>query len=148
MPTLFISATGARVAITTDDHCPTHVHALHRGEGWLVRAEFSYVSNDGGILAIEPSERAVRQRQLNLLLDEILDHLAACRRVWWEIRGTTCLPNRWVMVQANRMTVLEEWRPDARQVKAAVYDSSSGTTRIVFWLGNDIAIANDSGELV
>lgn len=143
---MFTSATGARVAIASDDHCPPHVHALHRGEGWLVRVEFSYVNTRAGVITIEPSTRAVRQRQLNQLLDDVEGHLPACRRVWWDIRGTTCLPNKWMMVQANTVRVLDERQPDARRVKAALYDNNADTTRIVFWIGSDIVIAKDPGE--
>jgi hypothetical protein len=122
------------------------VHALHRGEGWLVRVEFSYVNTRSGVITIEPSTRAVRQRQLNQLLDDVEVHLPACRRVWWDIRGTTCLPNKWMMVQANTVRVLDERQPDARRVKAALYDNNADTTRIVFWIGSDIVIAKDPGE--
>jgi hypothetical protein len=146
MPTVFTSVTGARAAIASDDHCPPHVHALHRGEGWLVRVEFSYVSTRAGVISIEPSTRAVRQRQLNQLLDDVEAHLAACRRVWWNIRGTTCLPNKWMMVHGNTVRVLDERQPDARRVKTVLYDSSADTTRVVFWVGSDVVIPKDSGE--
>ena len=96
MATLFISVIGARVVIATDDHCSPHVHALHRGEEWIVRLSFSDVTVEAGVLSIAPTEQAVRQRQLNQLLDEVEAYVAKCRRVWWEIKGTTCLPNKWV----------------------------------------------------
>lgn len=35
--------TGAAIYVFSHDHCPPHVHARHRGDGWIARVAFSYV---------------------------------------------------------------------------------------------------------
>jgi hypothetical protein len=41
MSRVFISeGTGAGIYVFSDDHCPAHVHARHRGEGWIARVRF------------------------------------------------------------------------------------------------------------
>jgi hypothetical protein len=32
--------TGAVIYVFSDDHCPPHIHARHRGEGWIARASW------------------------------------------------------------------------------------------------------------
>jgi hypothetical protein len=145
MATLFTSGTGARVVIVSDDHCPPHVHAFHRGERWVVRLWFSYVSADAGVLSIAPTEQAVRQRQLNELLDEVQARVVACRRIWWEIKGTTYLPNKWAIVLPDGLMVLDAWRAGARQIQAACYDSEGDTTRILFGRGSELTITTSRG---
>jgi hypothetical protein len=140
MVALFVSDTGASVVIASNDHCPPHVHAFHRGEGWVVRPWFSYVSNEAGVLSIAPTEHAVRQRQLYELLDEVEDHVAACRRTWWDNRATTCLPNKWVLAAPGGLLVLDGWQTGARQVEMAFYDGETDATRIVFRAGGEMTI--------
>ncbi|HTW68606.1 MAG TPA: hypothetical protein VME47_01850 [Acetobacteraceae bacterium] len=146
MPTVFSLANGVRVAITTNDHCPPHVHAVHQGEGWLVRVEFSFVHARVRVHSIEPTPGAVRQRQLNRLLQAVEGQLAACRRVWWTIRGTTCLENKWLVMQSDGMSVAEEASPNARRVKGAYYDSDADFTKIAFRVGGNVTIAGTRGE--
>jgi hypothetical protein len=146
MATLFVSATGARVVIASDDRCPSDVHAFHRSEGWIVRLWFSYVAAKAGGLSIAPTELAVRQRQVNRLLDEVEDHSALCRRVWWETRGTTCLPNKWALAISGDLAVLDAWRAGARQIRAAFYDGEADATRIVFRSGDEMTIATYRGD--
>jgi len=133
------------VVVASDDHCPPHVHSFHRGEGWIVRLWFSCVSAEAGVLSIAPTEQAVRQRQLNQLLDEVEDHVATCRHVWWETRGTSCLPNKWALVVPGGLTVLDAWRAGARQIAAAFYDSEADATRVVFRRGGEMTIATNRG---
>jgi hypothetical protein len=97
MAKLWDSITGARLVIASDDHCPLHVHARHKAEGWVVRLWFSFESNSAGVMSIAPTANTVRQRQLNQMLDEIVTCRDACRKIWWEGKKTTCLENRWVM---------------------------------------------------
>ena len=52
---VFVSeATGAVVYVFTDDHCPPHVHARHRGDDWIARIGFSYLGEDVTLLSIAP----------------------------------------------------------------------------------------------
>ena len=133
MAKVYVSETGADVVIASNDHCPPHVHVLHRGEGWLVRLWFSYVSEAVGVRDIAPTERAVRRPQLKRLLNELQDNLAACRKLWWETRATTCLENKWVVRLASGcLEVLEARRRSARQVRSATYDASTQMMSVEF----------------
>ena len=71
---------GARVVIASDDHCPPHVHAWHKGEEWVVRMPFSYVSSDVSVLTIVPSEGEVTRRQLSDLADRKSTRLNSSHR--------------------------------------------------------------------
>ena len=51
-------STGAAIYLFADDHCPPHVHARHRSEGWIARVQFSFVNNDVGLLSIAPPKHA------------------------------------------------------------------------------------------
>ena len=91
---MFVSTIGARVVIASDDHCPPHVHAMHRAAGWIVRIGFSFASPEIWIMSIAPSPIAVRRRQLSEMLREVAENRADCRRLWWETQHTTCLENK------------------------------------------------------
>jgi len=115
-------ATGAAVYVFSHDHCPPHVHARHRGDGWIARVAFSYISNAVTLMSVAPSRVAPQPRVLNRLLDDIQAALPACRRMWWLTRRTTCLANQWVVLPAS----------GARQITDASYDPANERLRIVF----------------
>src|SRR5487761_1368944 len=95
MSRVFVSeGTGAAIYVFTDDHCPPHVHARHRGEGWVARIRFSYVTNAVELISIAPLKNVPLQRVVNRLLDDIQTRLADCRRSWRETKRTTCLANQ------------------------------------------------------
>lgn len=77
--------TGAVIYVFSDDHCPPHVHARQRGDGWIARVRFSFIGNAVGLMSLVPLDNAPLRRTLNGLLDEIEDELPGCRRVWWAI---------------------------------------------------------------
>ncbi len=55
MSRVFISeGTGAGIYVFSDDHCPAHVHARHRGEGWIARVRFSYLGSTVELISIVP----------------------------------------------------------------------------------------------
>lgn len=83
--------TGAAVYVFSDDHCPPHVHARHRGEGWIARVRFSYLDHAVELMSIAPVKSSPLQRTVNRLLADIKAGLPACRRSWWATRRTTCL---------------------------------------------------------
>jgi len=147
MAKLYDSKVGARVVIVGADHCPPHVHAAHKGEGWVVKLWFSFGSESVGVLEIAPTEGAVRRRQLNQLLDELAGHLRACRKLWWESKDTTCLENQWlVRVRPGRWEMPGQQRAKAKQVRMADYDVGSLTTTLTFWDGTeDIIEIGDGG---
>jgi hypothetical protein len=96
MSRVFVSnATRATIYVFSDDHCPPHVHARHRSEGWIARVRFSYVDSAVALISIAPLKNAPQRRVLNLLLDDIHARLADCRLAWWTTRRTTCLANQW-----------------------------------------------------
>ena len=69
MSRLFIAeATGAGIYVFSDDHCPAHVHARHRGEGWIARVRFSYLSSTLQLISIAPVKNIPLQRVVNQLL--------------------------------------------------------------------------------
>lgn len=145
MAKLFVSETGARVVIASADHCPPHVHALHKEERWVVRLWFSYGSQAVGVLSIAPNEGAVRQRQLNAMMAEVGGNLSGCRRLWWDGKRTTCLENKWMTLPSpGQISVLDEQGPGAKQVRSAEYDAGTRVTRMTFQDGSEHRI--ESGD--
>src|SRR5258707_8937264 len=99
MSRVFISeGTGAGIYVLSDDHCPAHVHARHRGEGWIARVRFSYVGSTVELMSIAPVRKVPLQRVINQLLDNIQDRLSECRLRWWVTNRTACLINQWALV--------------------------------------------------
>jgi hypothetical protein len=81
MSRVFISAgTGAGIYVFSDDHCPAHVHARHRGEGWIARARISYLDSTAELISIAPAKNIPLQRVVNRLLSDVLVRLPDCRR--------------------------------------------------------------------
>ena len=110
MPTLFTSDTGAKVVIATQDHCPPHVHVIHKAEGWIVNMWFSFAETEIGIVGIVPTEGAVRQRQLNVLHAELTRNLLTCRAMWWAMQRKTCFEGQWVSLDPlNRPAFQAPW---------------------------------------
>jgi hypothetical protein len=100
MSRVFISeGTGAGIYVFSDDHCRAHVHARHRGEGWIARVRFSYLSNAVELISIVPVKNVPLQRVVNRLLSDVQVRLPDCRRSWWLTRRTTCLANQWAIVR-------------------------------------------------
>src|SRR5271166_2963128 len=80
---LISGSTGAAIYVFSDDHCPPHVHARHRGDGWLARVRFSYISTAVELMSIAPSKNVPLRRVVNRLLDDIQSGLPDCRKSWW-----------------------------------------------------------------
>jgi hypothetical protein len=81
MSRVFVSeGIGAGIYVFSDDHCPPHVHAQHRGDGWIARVGFSYVTSVVELISIAPVRNIPLQRVVNQLLDDVEAHLAICRR--------------------------------------------------------------------
>ena len=108
---------------------------------------FAFESDAVGVLSIAPTERAVRQRQLNQMLDELATRLGALRRVWWDSQGTTCLENRWMARRSqNQWVVVDEARPEAKQVRSAMYDAARAMTTVTFTDGLKARIGRGGTE--
>jgi len=129
----FSESTGAAVYLFSDDHCPPHVHARHRSEGWIARVLFSFLNNDVGLMSIAPAKHVPPHRVVNRLLNDVGDRAAKCREQWWTTRQTTCLINQWAKAPlAGKFELLTERTADAKQITDAQYDPSSDRTRLSF----------------
>jgi len=134
MSRVFISeGTGAGIYVFSDDHCPAHVHARHRGEGWIARVRFSYLSNTVELISIVPVKNVPLQRVVNRLLSDVQVRLPDCRRSWWLTRRTTCLANQWAIVRGpGRIELLSKPAPRARQIAEAEYDPANEQVHVIF----------------
>jgi len=133
MSRVFVSeATRAAIYVFSDDHCPPHVHARHRSEGWIARVRFSYVDSAVALISIAPLKNAPRRRALNLLLDDIQARLADCRRAWWTTRRTTCLANQWAREGEGTIELLSERTSDAKRIGDATYNAEDEQVHITF----------------
>src|SRR5277367_685799 len=127
MSRVFISAgTRAGIYVFSDDHCPAHVHARHRGEGWSARVSFSYLDSRVDLISIAPTKNIPLQRIVNRLLSDVQVRLPDCRRSWWLTRRTTCLANQWAVVRGpGRIELLSNSAPSAKQIAEAEYDPAN-----------------------
>ena len=134
MSRVFISeGTGAGIYVFSDDHCPAHVHARHRGDGWMARVRFSYLDSAVDLISIAPVKNVPPQRVVNHLLSDVRERLPDCRRSWWLTRGTTCLANQWTMVsKAGNIELLSKPVPSAKQIAKAEYEPASEQVRLIF----------------
>jgi hypothetical protein len=81
MSRVFISeGTGAGIYVFSNDHCPAHVHARHRGDGWIARVRFSYLDSAVELISIAPVKNVPLQRVVNRLLSDVRARLPDCRR--------------------------------------------------------------------
>jgi hypothetical protein len=124
--------TGAAVYVFSDDHCPPHVHARHRGEGWVVRVSFSYINRAMELMSIEPTKSVPLRRAVNRLLDEIQDRLPDCRRSWWMIKRSTCLENQWARVLTSGGVALCDPVPGSKKVAGGNYNPETRQLRLTF----------------
>lgn len=142
MSRIFVSkSTGAAVYLFADDHCPPHVHARHRSDGWIARVQFSFVDNKVDLMSIAPAKRVPLQRVINNLLDDVGNRVAECRRLWWATRQTTCLMNQWASVPAaGSIELITEHEANAKQISDARYEPTSDRTRVSFYDGTSIDV--------
>jgi hypothetical protein len=97
-------------------------------------------------MSIAPTANAVRQWQLNQMLDEIVATLDQCRKIWWQDQTTTCLENKWLMrISPGKLDVLDDRRAGARQVRSAQYDAQTLTTVVTFRGGTEDRIESGDG---
>ena len=134
MSRVFISdSTGAGIYVFSDDHCPAHIHARHRGEGWIARVRFSYLGSRVELISIIPVKNVPLQRVVNRLLSDVQVRLPDCRRSWWLTRRTTCLANQWAVVRGpGRIELLSKSAPSAKQIAEAEYDPANTQVRVIF----------------
>lgn len=141
MSRVFMSpSTGAGVYVFSDDHCPPHVHARHRGDGWVARVRFSFVDSGVELLSIAPLTNVPLRRTVNALLGDIETDLSACRQGCWRNRQTTCLANQWARETAGRLELLPAQAADARQIADATYDPDQEQLRVTFQDGSALDV--------
>jgi hypothetical protein len=131
-------STGAGVHVFSDDHCPPHVHARHRGDGWTARVRFSFVGSTVGLLSIAPLRNSPLQRTVNQLLDDIEAELPACRRIWWATKQTTCLENQRVILSAGAIEIPLNAPANAQKIVTATYDLDHDLVRVTFQDGTTL----------
>ena len=135
------AGTGAGIYVFSEDHCPAHVHARHRGEGWIARVRFSYLDSTVELISIAPAKNIPLQRVVNRLLSDIQARVPDCRRGWWLTRGTTCLENHWAMVsKAGKIELLPKPTPSAKQIAVAEYDPSKEQVQVIFRDGTKVQV--------
>jgi hypothetical protein len=142
MSRVFISEdTGAGIYVFSDDHCPAHVHARHRGDGWIARVRFSYLDSAVELISIAPVKNVPLQRVVNRLLSDVRARLPDCRRSWWLTRRTTCLTNQWAMVsKAGSIELLSKPVPSAKQIAKAEYEPVNEQVRLIFRDGTRVQV--------
>ena len=142
MSRVFISeGTGAGIYVFSDDHCPAHVHARQRGDGWIARVRFSYLDSAAELISIAPVKNVPLQRVVNRLLSDVRARLPDCRRSWWLTRGTTCLANQWAMVsKAGNIELLSKPVPSAKQIAKAEYEAGNERVRVIFRDGTRVQV--------
>ena len=134
MSRVFVSeGTGASIYVFANDHCPPHVHARHRGEGWIARVSFSYVSSHLELTSIVATKSMPLQRLMNRLLDNIQDRLWDCRQRWWETNRTACLTNQWALVSADgKVEMVSKRTSGTKQIADASYEPTTGRLLVSF----------------
>ena len=142
MSRVFLSeGTGAGIYVFSDDHCPAHVHARHRGDGWIARVRFAYLDSAVDLISIAPLKNVPLQRVMNHLLSDVRERLPDCRRSWWLTRGTTCLANQWAMVsKAGNVELLSKLVPNAKQIAKAEYEPANEQVRLIFRDGTRVQV--------
>ena len=90
----------------------------------MARVQFSYLSADLGLISITPLKATPSWAVIRRLMDDIADQLPALREVWWDLRGSTCLENRWLLLRDDGgAEVSTRTSPDAARIDAADYDA-------------------------
>jgi hypothetical protein len=133
------SNTGAAIYVFSNDHCPPHVHARHRGDGWIARVKFSFLGNAVELQSIAPMRNTPAQRVVNRLLDDVEAELPACRRSWWTVRQTTCLANQWAIQSTpGAIELVPDDSAGAQQIATATYVSEPERVCVTFHDGTTV----------
>ena len=93
-------------------------------------------------MSVIPSDKAITQWTVNRLVADITAEIPACRAAWWANRRTTCLVNRWVLVQDSGTVMLSHGLViGAKQVADAVYELDHETLGITFLDGTTMDVS-------
>lgn len=142
MPKVFDIPGVGEAVVLTEDHPPPHIHVLHRGEGWVVRVRFSFLSDVVGFYGARRAGRRPTVRAVNEVLNAVEARLPECRTRWWEIRASTGLEGRWAEVSAGGTLRLPVRKPArARRVVSVSYDTAAATVAVILDDGTGHRIA-------
>ena len=138
--------TGASVYVFSDDHCPPHVHARHRGDDWVARVEFSFVTNHVRLMSVTPVQNTPSSRVIGQLLEDVRDAVPTCRNMWWAMQATVCLTNRWASLplMAHTIVMKPERQSGNVQVKGAQYRPASN--QLLIWCKNGTEFTIEAGS--
>ena len=137
MSRIFVSqGTGATVYVFSNDHCPAHAHARHRGDGWIARISFSYLTSKVELMSLVPAKSIPSRQVVNGLMTDVQERLSGCRRSWWMNMRSACLANQWAIVRApGKIELVSDRAPSARQIVDANYEPDSKRLRVEFQRG-------------
>lgn len=129
MSQVFVSeATRAGIYIFAYDHCPPHVHARHRGEGWIARVGFSYARAAVALISIALLRNVPSQRVSSMTL-----------RPGWRIAGgrggdqaDDLLGEPGATAREGRLELRSGRTRDARQIIDTRYDPEAERLRVIF----------------
>jgi hypothetical protein len=88
------------------DHCPPHVTAICRADGWTARFEFSMAMQEVSLWDIKPLKNAPTFAVIKRLASQIHKNLSVCRDAWWRLQQTVCLDNAPVRRSGKNEVVL------------------------------------------
>ena len=144
---LISESTGAAVYVFSDDRCPPHVHARHRGDGWVARLRFSYLSSQVELMSVAPLKDYPLQQTVNRLLADVEAGLPTCRWGWWATKPTTCLMNQWAVgLATERIELSLTPFADAKQITDATYDPDEERLRLAFPDGTTADVSHDNDQ--
>ncbi|MCA8312593.1 hypothetical protein LGM90_29210 [Burkholderia sp. AU28942] len=124
------------------DHCPPHVTAVCRPEGWTARFVFSMLTDDVSLWDIKPKRNAPAFGVVQQLAQEVLTQRVQCRLGWWKYQQHqygVCLDNAPVCGAPGGTIVL--WEPHAGQATpdgvivagTGVYVAGMGVSAQIDW---------------
>lgn len=121
------------VYVFSDDHCPAHIHARHRGDEWIARVNFSYLTSAIELMSIAPANSVPSRRVVNTTMSDVQERLSDCVRSRWVNMRTACLVNQWAIVATpGTIELVSDRAPSARQIVDANYDPESKRLRVEF----------------
>jgi hypothetical protein len=141
------------VFIGAEDHLPTHLHAVHSGDGWVARFRFSFLSDVTGLYRFRRRGRRPTAATLDRVAEAIVANLPACRENWWSTHGSRHeigLVNRRIETRSIKggdgflAKVALKPSKAATRIVSAGYDPSRG--KIALILGDSRTLSLTAGQ--
>jgi hypothetical protein len=118
------------VVRTRDEHCPPHIHADCRADGWSARFKFHFTSDEVEYWDIKPKgpRKPPSRSALVSIGEAVYGNLAVIRERWWQALGDVCLKNRYIDESKPGLVFLDDHRPvpSAVQIRSVTYDPTTG----------------------